>query len=118
MLDQHLEQETIELSLGKRIRSRALNRVLRRQDEERSRQGIAEAVNGNRTLLHRLEHRRLRLGWCPVDFVREQDVGEDGAVLELEVARLRVVRRRSGDIGGHEIGRELDPAEVAAQYLP
>ena len=72
-------------------------------------------------LLHGFEQRRLRLGRRAVDFVRQQDVGKDrarnkspgamagGSVLFDDVG--------SGDVGRHQIGRELDALENQAQRL-
>src|SRR2546423_7757020 len=39
----------------------------------------AAPVDRHLPLLHRLEQRRLRLGRRPVDFVREEDLREDGS---------------------------------------
>ena len=62
-------------------------------------------------LLHRLEERRLRLRRGAVDLVGEQQVGEHGARLEAEDGVALVVDRRARDVGGHQVGRELDARE-------
>ncbi len=66
-------------------------------------------------LLHRLEQRALRLRRGAVDLVGEHDVREDRALPELEdlPARLRVssMTRGAEDVGGHQVGRELDARE-------
>ncbi len=66
-------------------------------------------------LLHRLQQRGLGLGRRAVDFIRQQDVGEDGAGQELEglVAGLEDVR--PDEVGGHQIGRELDALETQVE---
>ena len=38
----------------------------------------------------------------------------DRAALELEIAALLVVDHHAHDIGGEQIGRELQPTEIAA----
>ena len=70
--------------------------------------GVRDAVDRDLPLGHRLEQRRLRLRRRPVDLVDEQDVGEDRAGAELEVARLLVVDREPGDVGRLQVGRALD----------
>ena len=121
--DAQLEQEAIELRLGQRVGALHLDRVLRRQHEERRRQRVGLLADRDRLLLHRLEQRRLRLGRGAVDLVGEHDVREDRPVLELEAAR-RLARRAAlddhvgaDDVGGHQVGRELDARERQVQRL-
>ena len=69
-------------------------------------------------LLHRLEQRRLRLRRRAVDLVREHDVGEDRARLELEEhPAVRVLLHDVGadDVGRHQVRRELDARELEVQ---
>ena len=68
-------------------------------------------------LLHHLEQRALDLGRRAVDLVGEQQVGEDRAERRPELARLLVVDARADQVGGDEVGRELDPLELAADRL-
>jgi len=68
--------------------------------------------------LHRLQQGRLRLGRGAVDFVGQQDVGEDRPVDEAEVPPPLLVflqHVRAGDVRGHQVGRELDPLELDVQ---
>ena len=58
-------------------------------------------------LLHRLEQGRLHLGRGAVDFVGQDEVGEDGTLAGREGALLRLVDLRSHEIGGQEVRREL-----------
>ena len=79
---------------------------------------IGLAADGDRLLLHRFEERRLRLGRGTVDLVGEDEVGEDRAGLELELlAAFGRVDDDVGadDVGGHQVGRELDPGELHLQ---
>ena len=92
-----------------------LDRVLRRGDQERVGQRPGDAVGGDLALLHRLEQRGLRLRRRAVDLVGEQDVREDRALAELELAGARVVDERPGDVAGHQVGRELDALRVEAE---
>ena len=53
-------EEAVELRLGQRESAFKLDRILRRDHEEGTRQRHRLAFNGQLTLLHRLEQRRLR----------------------------------------------------------
>ena len=71
------------------------------------------AVDGDLALLHGLEQGGLGLGAGAVDLVADHDVGEDRTRFEDEVAALAVPYRDAGDVGGEEVGGELDAAELA-----
>ena len=70
-------------------------------------------------LLHRLEQRRLRLRRRPVDLVGQQDLREDRPFHEAKaaVAVGLVEDLRAGDVGGHQVRRELDPLEREIEDL-
>ena len=88
--DEALEHEAVHLRLRERIGAFLLDRVLRREDEERIRQAIRLVADRDLALLHRFEKGRLHLGGRAVDFVREKDVREDGPLLRGELTRLGV----------------------------
>src|SRR5207249_3347271 len=52
-----------------------------------------------------------------VDLVREHDVAEDRAAPDPELPGRELVYRCPDDVARHEIGRELDPLERAADEL-
>ena len=66
-------------------------------------------------LLHRLEHRRLCLWRRPVDFVREEEVGENrtGHEIEPPLACILIDLQNfcAGNIRRHQVGCELDAIE-------
>ena len=93
ILDDELEEEAIELRLGQRVGAFHLERVLRREHEERLLELVGLLRDGDRALAHRLEQRRLRLRRRAVDLVGEHDVREDRALLELEALAARRPRR-------------------------
>ena len=66
-------------------------------------------------LLHHLEQRRLDLGRGAVDLVGEQEVREDGALLDVERALVGAVDARPDEVGRHQVRRELDALERAAE---
>ena len=114
-----LEEEAVELRLGQGVGALHFQRVLGRQDKEGLRQGVGLVGDGHRMLLHRLQQRRLRLGRGAIDFVGQDQVGKDGAALEAEAALPVAVLEyvRAGDVGRHQVRRELDAAELQAQRV-
>ena len=115
VVEQHVEQEAVELGFGQRIRALELDRVLRREHEERPLDLVVMAAHGDRELLHRLEQRGLRLRRRAVDLVREQHVREQRARHERPGAPARgdVLFDDVGarDVRRHQVGRELDSLE-------
>ena len=89
---------------------------------------VASTMNGDGTrvdlardrrlpLLHRLEHRGLRLGGGPVDLVEQHDVGVHRAQLRRELRGPVVEDLRADDVRRHEVGRALDAVERAGHRL-
>jgi hypothetical protein len=68
-------------------------------------------------LLHDLQQRALHLGGRAVDLVGEQQVGEHRAELGAERAAVGLPDPGADDVGGDQVGRELDAGERAAQRL-
>jgi amidase len=62
VIDQDLEEETVDLRFGQRIGAFIFDRVLRRDRDERIGQRIARAVECHLPLFHCLQQRRLCLG--------------------------------------------------------
>ena len=92
-----------------------LDRVLSGHDEERLLEPVDRAADRDRVLLHGLEQGRLGLGRGAVDLVGQHDLREDRARLELEdAAAVGQLHDDVGadDVGGHQVGRELDAVEV------
>ena len=119
VIDHHVEHEAVQLRLGQRIRAFHLDRILRGEHEERFGQRVAHAGGGDLMFLHGFEQRGLRLGRRAVDFVGQDHVGEDraGHEGELPFAAGVLQNLRAGDVGGHEVGRELDALELEMKDL-
>ena len=75
------------------------------------------AADGHLPLLHRLEQGALHLGGRAVDFVGQQQVGEDRAAVRRERALLGLEDHGADDVAGQQVGRELDALELHAQRL-
>ena len=120
VVDDDVEHEAIELRFRQRVRAFELDRVLRGEHVERLVELIGLALHGDAMLLHRFEQRRLRLRRGAVDFVRQHDVGEDRPRREHHLpatgSRILLHEIRAGDVGRHQVGRELDARELQRQH--
>ena len=85
--DLELEHEAIDLRLGQRVGAFLLDGVLRRQNEERLLELERLVANGDLPFLHRFEQRALHLGRRAIDFVGEDEVGEDRPALNWNSRR-------------------------------
>ena len=111
--DAQHHREAIELRLGQRVNAFLFDRVLGRKHPERVLERKGRVGQRDLPLLHRFEQRALRLRGGAIDFVGEQDVGEDRALLDAEDGGLRVVDARAEDVGRHHVRGELNPLELA-----
>ena len=119
VVDVDVVHEPVELGFRQGISPFMLDRVLGRNHKKGRLDRKGPAGGGDRAFLHRFEQRGLRLGRRAIDFVRQNQVGEERPFDEahhpftrlwigLEDLRARDVRR-------HEVGRELDTLELPAQ---
>src|SRR4051812_17211980 len=115
--DDELEHEAVDLRLGQRVGALGLDRVLRRQHEERLGDLVGLVPDRDLALLHHLEQRRLHLRRGAVDLVGEQEVAEHGAELRVEAARVGAVDARADEVRRYEVRRELQALEGAAQRV-
>jgi hypothetical protein len=76
---------------------------------------VGLAINGDAAFLHDFEEGGLGFGGGAVDFVGEEELGEDGALADAELLGGEVEEGVAGDVRGHQIGGELDAAEGAAE---
>ena len=106
------EEEAVALAVGQGEGARRVEGVLGGDDHEGPGERVADAVGRDLAFLHGLEEGGLGLGRGPVELVGQEDVGEDGPGPEGEKARVAVEDDGPGDIGGEEVGGELDPAEA------
>ena len=77
-------------------------------------------ADGDASLLHGFEKRRLRLRRCAVHLVGEQDIGEDRSRLKFEKLLAEGIfldNVGAGDVRRHEVGRELDSRKLQAHHI-
>ncbi len=115
--DQHLEHKAVHLGFGQRIGAFGFDRVLRRQHQEWVGHAEGLAADGHLALLHHFQQGALHLGRGAVDLIGQQQVGEDRAERGVELAGFLVVDPRAHQVGGHQVGGELDALELAADGL-
>ena len=81
---------------------------------------MAGASDGDSTLLHRLKKCGLGAGCGAVDLISEDELGENGPLLEFKLPSTVFVfneERCACDVGGHHIRRELDTLEGEIECL-
>ena len=114
-VDGHVEHEAVELALGERIHALKLERVLRRDHEERIRQAMRDAVDRDRGLGHRLEQRALSFRRAAVQLVGEHEVREHRPRSELELVASRLQSQKAHDVARKKIARHLNSLEGPAE---
>ncbi len=117
IVDDDLEHETVHLRFGQRVGSLLLDRVLRGHHQERFIQRKGFAADRDLPLLHRFEQRALHLGRGAVDFVGQNQVGEDRPFLNHEFLALGPIDLGSDQIGGQQVGRELQSLKLRVNRL-
>ena len=111
------EHETVKLGLGQFEGAGLFDGILRRDHEERRRQAHRLTAEGDFALLHRLEHRALHLRRGAIDFIGEEQVREDRAAVDAEVAGLLVDDFGADDVGRQHVDRELNATEIQVDGL-
>ena len=64
--------------------------------------------------LHRLEQRRLDFGRCPIDFIGQNQIGENGTFSGPKRPFSRIVNHGPDQICGEQVGSKLNPIELTA----
>src|SRR3954452_15440763 len=110
--ERQARHEAVDLRLGQRVGALELDRVLRREHEERPRELVGVDVDRDAALLHALEQAGLGLRRRAVDLVDEHDVREDRAGAELKAGLALVEDVRADDVGRQQVGGALDAREL------
>src|SRR5205085_6606317 len=64
---------------------------------------------------HRLQQRRLRARRRAIDFIGQQNVGEDRALMKKEMLLALIKHRNAKNVRRQEIWRELDAGEFGIE---
>ena len=72
----------------------------------------ALALHAHLAFAHRFQQRRLRARRGAVDFVGQQNVGEDRAFVKMKLLVALVENRHAEDVRRQQIRRELDALEL------
>ena len=107
----------LNLGLGEGIGAFLLDGVLRGHYQEGLGQMIGLVAQGDLALLHGFQQCRLHLGGGSVDLVGKDEIGEDGALVNLELLFLLGVDEGAGHVGWQQVGSELDAAEFGIDGL-
>ncbi len=109
------EHEAIELGFGEGVGAFLFDGVLGGEDEEGEGEFVGVFAGGDAVFLHGFEEGGLGFRRGAVDFVGEEHIREDGAFDEAEGAfaggAVFFEDIGAGDVGGHEVGGELDAFE-------
>jgi hypothetical protein len=117
VVDVDLEQEPVALGFGQRVDALVLDRVLGGHHQERLGQRVGLAADGDLALGHDLQQRGLDFRRRPVDLVGQQEVAHHGPEFDVELLAALAVDPGADDVGGHQVGGELNAGERAADHL-
>ncbi len=119
--DADLEHKAVELGFGEGIGAFLFDGVLGGHDKEGEIEGVGFSAGGDAVFLHGLEESGLGFGGSAVDLVGEKEVTEDRPTHEMQAAFSCAVvffeDLGACDIGGHEVGSELDAVEGEVEDL-
>src|SRR5258708_36833277 len=90
-----------------------LDGILRGNDEKRLRKRESLAVDGDLRFVHGFEKRGLRARGGAVDFIGENDVGENRGGTKFKFSRLGIVNADAEHVAGEQVGSELDTLKSA-----
>ena len=108
----HLHQETVELCLWQTIGTLLLHWVLGGEDGIEVSHRISDTIHAHLSFFHHLKQCRLGLGWSTVDFIDQDNVGEDWALMELKLLGLDIEDVGTQHITRHQVGGKLHATEL------
>ncbi len=94
-----------------------LDGILRGQHHEWLGQLVGVIVNGDLRFVHGFQQRRLRFWRGAIDFVRQDDVGENRAGLKVKALFDLVEYAGSHHVGRQQVRGELDALERAVKRI-
>src|SRR6266849_9075227 len=106
-------QKTVELRFGQGVGAVMLDGILRGDYEKWLGKWKRFTVDGDLRFVHGFEKRGLRARRSAVDFVGEDDVGENRSGTKFKFARFGIVDADAENIAGEQVRGELDALEAA-----
>ena len=100
------------MRLRQRVGPAEFNRVLRGDHEKELGQVPSFTVHAHLIFAHGFEQGGLGAGRSAVDFIGQQDVGEDRAFMERKILVALVENGDPENIRRQQVGSELDPLEA------
>jgi hypothetical protein len=113
--DFELHGEAVELGFGEGVSAVFLDGVLGGDDEERGGEDVSNGIDGDLPFGHGFEEGALGARSGAVDFIGEEDIGEDGSGMELEFAGFLVKDAEARDISREEVRGALDAGEFSTE---
>ncbi len=117
VVEDDLEQEAVHLRFREGVGAFLFHRVLGGEHQKRLGEWEGFRTNGHLSLLHRFEQRALDFGRCPVDFIGQDKVGENGAFAHGEGLFFLIVDHGAYHIRRQEVRGELNAAEIHIHRL-
>ncbi|MPN41534.1 hypothetical protein SDC9_189086 [bioreactor metagenome] len=113
--DGAFQHETVALCFRQKVGSLLVDRVLCSQDEEWFRKLHGFITDGYLLFLHRFQKCRLHFRRSPVDFICQNEIGENRSALGAEIARLGIIDHGANHVRRQEVRRELNAVESRLQ---
>ncbi len=113
IIDDDFEHETVELRLRECVSTVLIDGILSCNNEERSWKRVSGVADRDLFFLHSFEESGLNFSGCSVDFVGEDEGGEDGSFFSVEGTIILAISHGADDISGEEIRCELNSVELA-----
>jgi hypothetical protein len=92
----HVQQKTVELCLGQGIGALLFDGILRRHHQKQLGQGIGGGTDGDLSLRHGLQQRRLHLSRRAIDLVGQNQIMKQWPALKLKGPVLGAIDIRAG----------------------
>ncbi len=112
----YIEHKPVQLCFRQWVGSFLFDWILGSQNEERRWKQVPLPIDSDRSLLHSFQQGGLGFWRGTVDFIRQDNIGENRAPVKFEMA-VFVQDLRTRDVGWHQVRSELDPLELQIQYF-
>ena len=106
------KKEAVKLRLGQLECAALLDRILRRDHEERRGQRQRAIADRDAAFLHRFEQRALNFRRGAVDFIGEQQVRENRPLMRAKFTLRLIENLRADDVRRQQVDGELHAAEL------